>query len=161
MRIIIIVLLMFIFVALQISLSPMISIKDVAPNFILLFVFYIAFSFGAVYGLWFGFFSGFLCDLFNAQQFGLNMGFFLIIGFVIGLMRSKFYRDNLVVEIIIFSVVLLFYELFYSLVLWQFTAGIYFLNIIRYTIPRVLYTTLIGFFVFSLFRRIHILKPGH
>jgi len=152
---------LIIFVALQISLSPVMSIKDIAPNLILIFVFFAAFSYGQTYGLWVGFFSGFLCDAFDSAYFGLNMGLFLIVGFAVGSIKTKFYRDNLFVELIIFATTLFLYEIFYSVLIWQFSPGMFFLNIIRYSIPRVIYTSLIACFVFFLFKKIPIFAAGH
>ena len=99
MRIALTIVLMIMFVALQISLSTIIDIKDVAPHFILLFLFFVAFTYGQTYGIWVGFFSGFLCDIFDASHFGLNMALFLCVGFVIGSLKPKFYRDNLLLEV--------------------------------------------------------------
>lgn len=161
MRLLFTIILMFIFVALQISLSPLISIKEIAPNLILIFVFFIAFSFGQTYGIWLGFFSGFLCDTFNSTYFGLNMALFLIIGFIIGTLKVKFYRDNLFVQVIIFAITLLLYEIIYTILLWQFSVGIFFVNILRYSIPQVFYSALISLFIFSLLRKIPLFATNH
>ncbi|GAJ21590.1 unnamed protein product, partial [marine sediment metagenome] len=48
------------------------------------------------------------------------MGLFLIVGFVIGSMKARFYKDNVFVEIIIFAITILLYEIVYALFLWQF-----------------------------------------
>ncbi len=157
MRLFVITILLFIFVAIQISLSPIISINDIMPNLILVFVFSVAFSYGQKYGLWFGFLSGFLCDIFDSAHFGLNMSLFLIIGFVVGSTKEKFYRDNLIVELSIFAITLFLYEIFYMLLLWQFSPGIYILNIFRYSIPRIIYTSVFAVFVFYLFRKTAVL----
>lgn len=161
MRVFLVILFMIIFVALQISLAPIISIKEIAPNLVLIFVFFVAFSLGQTYGIWIGFFSGFMSDLFDSTNFGLNMGLFLIVGFVIGSMKARFYKDNVFVEIIIFAITILLYEIVYALFLWQFSVGIFFLNILRYSIPRVFYSVLISLFLFSLLRKIPHLAPGN
>ncbi len=161
MRVFLVILFMIIFVALQISLAPIISIKEIAPNLVLIFVFFVAFSLGKTYGIWIGFFSGFMSDLFDSTNFGLNMGLFLIVGFVIGSMKARFYKDNVFVEIIIFAITILLYEIVYALFLWQFSVGIFFLNILRYSIPRVFYSILISLFLFSLLRKTPHLAPGN
>jgi rod shape-determining protein MreD len=154
MRVALVIVLMIVFVALQISLAPIIDIKDIAPSFILIFLFFIAFTFGQRYGIWIGFFSGFLCDIFDASHFGLNMALFLCIGFIIGSMKPKFYRDNLMLSLSIFAITLFFYELIYMIVLWQFSFGIILLNIIRYVLPVILYSAIIALFIFPLLKQV-------
>ena len=161
MRLFLIIILMFIFVALQISLGPIISFNEIAPNLILIFVFFVAFSFGRTYGIWIGFFSGFMSDMFDSTHFGLNMSLFLVVGFIIGSLKERFYKDNVFVEVIIFAITILLYEIVYTLFLWQFSVGIFFLNILRYSFPRVLYSTIISLFLFYLLRRTPHLTPIH
>ena len=161
MRLIIIIILMIIFVALQISLAPIISVIGIEPNLILIFIFFVAFSFGQTYGIWIGFFSGFLCDIFNSTHFGLNMGLFLIIGFIIGSLKEKFYKENIFIEIIIFAITLLLYEIIYMLLLWQFSIGVFFFNILRYSIPNICYSTIICLILFSLLRKVPVLVTRH
>jgi len=154
MRLLLVTILTILFVTLQISLSPVVSICSILPNFILIFLFFIAFSVGQTCGMWVGFFSGFLCDMFDPPHFGLNLTLFLLFGFIVGSIRAKFYKDNLFVSLIIFVISIFIYEIFYTLLLWQFSPGVYFLNILRYSIPRVLYSSVIGIFLFPLLKRI-------
>jgi len=161
MKTLLIILLLIVFVSLQISLAPIISIKDITPQLIFIFVFFVSFTLGQTYGIWVGFFSGFLCDIFDSTHFGLNMGLLLIAGFVIGAMKPKFYRDNLLVDILFFAVALFLYEIIYLILLWQFSFGIFVLNILRYSMPSVLYSTIISLFVFTLLKRIPHFVPNH
>jgi rod shape-determining protein MreD len=161
MKLLVVIVLMVVFVALQICLTPTIGIKDISPNLVLIFVFFVSFSFGQTYGMWTGFFSGFLCDLFDSTNFGLNMALFLTVGFVVGSMKPRFYRDNVFVEIIILAIVLLLYEIVYAILLWQFSIGIFFLNIFRFSIPRVFYSVVIGVILFPLLRKIPLFSEDH
>jgi rod shape-determining protein MreD len=161
MKTILIITLLIVFVSLQISLAPIISIKDITPQLIFIFVFFASFTLGQTSGIWVGFFSGFLCDIFDVTHFGLNMGLLLIAGFVIGTMKPKFYRDNLLVDILFFAVALFLYETIYLILLWQFSLGTFLLNILRYSIPSVLYTTIISLFVFTLLKRIPYFVQSH
>lgn len=149
------------FAALQISLSPIIDIKGIAPHFMLVFLFFVAFSFGQTYGIWVGFSSGFLCDIFDASHFGLNMALFLCIGFVIGSLKPKFYRDNLMLELSILAITLFVYEIFYMLALWQFSFGIFLLNIVRYVVPGMVYSIVVSILVFPLLKRVPGFSPRH
>jgi rod shape-determining protein MreD len=159
MRIALSIVLMILFVALQVSLVPIIEIKDVAPHLILIFVFFVAFAFGQTYGIWIGFFSGFLCDIFDASHFGLNMALFLCIGFIIGSLKPKFYRDNLFLELSILAITLFLYEILYMFALWQFSFGIFMFNIVRYLLPGILYSVVISLIIFPLLKRIPYFKP--
>lgn len=158
MRIALVIVLMLVFVALQISLSPIIDIKGIAPHLVLIFLFFVAFTFGQVYGTWVGFSSGFLCDIFDASHFGLNMALFLCIGFVIGSLKPKFYRDNLMLEISIFAITLFLYELLYMIALWQFSPAIFLLNIVRYVLPVILYSVVLSLLIFPLLKRAPFLR---
>jgi rod shape-determining protein MreD len=159
MRLALSIIFLIVFVALQISLGPIIEIADVAPHFALLFVFFVAFTFGQTYGIWIGFFSGLLCDIFDASHFGLNMMLFICIGFFIGSLKQKFYRDNLLLEVGIFAVTLFLYEIIYMIVIWQFPVGIFLLNILRYVIPRIIYSMVISLLLLPLLKRVPIFAP--
>jgi rod shape-determining protein MreD len=161
MRIFLLVVLMLAFVVLQVSVSPLISFVGFSPNFILIFIFFVAFTYGQKYGIWFGFLSGFLCDIFDYTHFGLNMILFLIVGFIIGTLKVKFYRDNVFIEVIIFSITLFCYGIIYMLLLWQFEFGVFLFNIIRYIIPHVLYSSIVALLLFLLFRKIPVLSTSH
>lgn len=159
MRIALAIVLMFIFVALQIALAPIIDIMDIVPHLILIFVFFVAFTLGQSYGIWIGFFSGFLCDTFDASHFGLHMALFVFIGFVIGSLKPKFYRDNLILSVSIFAITIFIYEILYMIALWQFSIGVFFLNIIRYVLPGVVYSCFLSFFIFPLLKHIPSFQP--
>ncbi len=161
MRITLAIVLMFVFVALQIGFTPIIDIMDIAPHFVLIFVFFIAFTLGQSYGIWIGFFSGFLCDTFDAAHFGLHMALFVSVGFIIGSLKPKFYRDNLMLSVSILSITVFLYEIIYMLALWQFSTGIFFLNIFRYAIPGVLYSCILSILLFPLLKRIPFFQPGN
>jgi rod shape-determining protein MreD len=154
MRVFLVILFLLIFVALQVSLGDTIAIKGITPHLVLLFVFFIAFSFGERYGMWVGFLGGLFCDIYDPQFFGLNMTLFLVVGFVMGSAHTKFYSGNIFVSIIIFSFVLLLYEIAYSILIWQFTFGNLMFNLVRYGIPRVIYTSIVAFILFPLLSKI-------
>lgn len=154
MRVFLVIFFLLIFVALQISLGDTISIKGITPHLVLLFVFFSAFSFGERYGMWAGFFGGLFCDIYNPQFFGLNMILFLIVGFAIGSTHTKFYSGNIFVSIIIFSFTLFLYEVAYSILIWQFTFGNLIFNLLRYSIPRIIYTSILGLIIFPLLSKI-------
>ena len=82
------------------------------------------------------------------------MALFLTVGFVVGSMKPRFYRNNVFVEIIFLAIALLLYEILYAILLWQFSIGVFFLNIIRFGIPRVFYSIAISLILFPLLRRI-------
>ena len=89
------------------------------------------------------------------------MALFLTVGFVVGSMKPRFYRDNVFVEVIILAFALLLYEILYAILLWQFSIGVFFLNIFRFGIPRVLYSIAISLILFPLLRRIPLFSENH
>jgi hypothetical protein len=76
-------------------------------------------------------------------------------------MKPRFYRDNVFVEIIILAIALLLYEIVYAILLWQFSIGVFFLNILRFGIPRVFYSIVISVILFPLLRRIPLFSENH
>ncbi|MFQ6605986.1 MAG: rod shape-determining protein MreD [Fidelibacterota bacterium] len=75
----------FITFLLQLLLSEWMSIQGIRPDFVAIFIVYMALTWGSFYAVWVGFFLGILVDLLGAgDTFGISSIFYVIIGYFTG-----------------------------------------------------------------------------
>ncbi|MFQ5905003.1 MAG: rod shape-determining protein MreD [bacterium] len=138
----------FLFAAIvEATLLDRIEVLSVKPDLFLIAVIYISLFWGRSPGMWFGFASGVYLDLFSPRHMGLNTLLLTCIGFLIGSLASRLYREKYLSQILI----LVFVSLAESLLYFALSSGS--LNdfvafFLRYGLPGVLYTAIVGAAVF-------------
>jgi len=131
----------------QLVLVPLISIDNVAPNFILILIIYFTLRNGQVSGMLLGFGLGFIYDLISGGLLGAFMFSFTVSAFVAGLFYNENKLDTNLASY--FFLVILFVSSFICLFIFGAVSnsstniGFLFLVVEEGILPAV-YTTLFG-----------------
>jgi len=135
----------------QSTLANHLGGSEVKPDFVLIAVIYFGLSKGSFEGEIFGFFGGFLEDVFSGGPLGLNGLIKAIIGYTCGIIKKKFYPKNIVTQTIILITATLLDGLLTSLIC-LITSPKYQINIWVFPL-ETLYNTLYGILIFQLLIR--------
>jgi rod shape-determining protein MreD len=136
--------------ALQATVAQAIGVGGIRPDLPLIAVVVLASRRGAATGAWAGFFIGLAQDLTNPAFLGLNALAKAVIGFGLGSMRQRFDAATPATHTAVLVVAGLVHDIIY-LTIWTRLA----LSEMAYeigvrTIPTLLYTAFVGFWVFVL-----------
>ena len=111
---------------------------------------------GRKVGLWTGFFSGILIDLFYGSVFGFYALIYMYVGFFSGYAFRIYYDDDIKVPIMLTVIMDIFYNLavygLQFLLRGRLGLGTYFTRII---VPEVFYTVFLTVIVYRIFRYIN------
>ena len=111
---------------------------------------------GRKVGLWTGFFSGILIDLFYGSVFGFYALIYMYVGFFSGYAFRIYYDDDIKVPIMLAVIMDTFYNLavygLQFLLRGRLGLGTYFTRII---VPEVFYTVFLTVIVYRIFRYIN------
>ncbi|MBD5136904.1 MAG: rod shape-determining protein MreD [Lachnospiraceae bacterium] len=148
--------LVLIFYLLQCTLFKTWSLASVSPNLLLILTFAAGFMGGRKNGMYVGFISGIILDLFYGDVIGFNTLILLYIGYVNGLFNKMFYDEEITLPIIL----LVGSELSYSFIYYIFNfllrgrldMGYYFMHIM---LPELAYTVVISVLVYRLLLRLN------
>ncbi|MDE5780795.1 MAG: rod shape-determining protein MreD [Lachnospiraceae bacterium] len=148
--------LVLIFYLLQCTLFKTWSLASVSPNLLLILTFAAGFMGGRKNGMYVGFISGMILDLFYGDVIGFNTLILLYIGYVNGLFNKMFYDEEITLPIIL----LVGSELSYSFIYYIFNfllrgrldMGYYFMHIM---LPELAYTVVISVLVYRLLLRLN------
>lgn len=137
---------------LQTTVMGRIAIGSIRPNLILILCVSMGLMRGRKSGLWVGFFSGLLIDLFYGSLFGFYALIYMYVGFVSGYTHRIYYDDDLKVPMLLVAVTDFLYNLavygLQFLLRGRLSFGTYLYRII---IPEVFYTVFLTFLVYRIF----------
>lgn len=97
-------------VVLQTTLMPYLSLGGTAPNLILLMVIFISLQRGTTLGMWMAFGLGLLQDGAGGGPLGLNASTLLGVAYLVGLMRTKLFKENIPAQVLIVVVLTFFHQ---------------------------------------------------
>lgn len=135
---------------LQTTLIPLISIKGITPDLILILLVFYTINNGQIYGTVLGFIYGFLFDLITGSLIGSTMISKLLAGFAAGYFSSETKRNNYLMPVN-FSLIIFFAALIDS-VIYSFFSALDFnttiLNLFfRHALLPAIYTAVISLFL--------------
>lgn len=144
--------LIFLIILLQSTVLNYLKIFDVKPNLVLIFIVSVALLQGNTEGAVIGFFTGLSQDIISGKVIGFYSLLGLYLGFTVGSLNKRLYRDNILVVVIFTFISSIAYE---SLVYFFYFFG----QIIKgqadllYTIkeiilPEALYNSIVSVFVY-------------
>ena len=140
----------------QSTVLHLISIGSITPNLLLILCVSIGLMRGRKVGLWTGFFSGFLIDLFYGSVFGFYALIYMYVGFFSGYTFRIYYDDDIKVPIVLTVIMDTFYNLavygLQFLLRGRLGLGTYFTRII---VPEVFYTVFLTVIVYRIFHYIN------
>ena len=147
---------------LQSTLLQKISIGSITPNLLLVLCVSMGLMRGRKSGLWTGFFSGLLVDLFYGSVFGFYALIYMYAGFFSGYAFRIYYDDDIKVPMVLTAIMDLLYNLaVYGLQFFlRGRLGI-FKYLYRIIIPEIFYTIILTLVVYRVFRYInyHLMNP--
>lgn len=136
---------------LQISLINIIPVISVRANILLILTVSMGLMRGKHTGLWVGFISGLLVDLFSGSVFGLNALTYMYIGYINGKFYKVFYDDDIRVPLVLTGISCFAYNIVSYIILFLLGQRFNFLTFLRYSIlPEIIYTLIFTLVLYKL-----------
>lgn len=136
---------------LQTTIFQKLALADVVPNLLLVATVSYAYLRGRTSGILIGFLCGLLLDMGYGSVIGLYALILLSIGFVVGFCQKFYFREGLVLPIVLIASSSLVYDIYYYvtefLVRARLNFSFYFVHKI---LPKAIYTTLVGIVAYKL-----------
>ena len=132
----------FIFVV-QTAVLPLLPFFSSSPNLILILTFSYGLLYGEFTGMIVGLFVGAMLDFFYTGNFGYYALFYIVMGYLNGMLSKTFYEDNIIVPMVLAIINSLAYNLLVFLIflIRGRTDFMYYLfNII---VPNVIFTLIV------------------
>jgi len=150
---------------LQSTVFQWIKIYGVLPNTALILVISLAIYNGKNKGAIIGFFIGILQDIIFGRIIGLNALIFMIIGYLVGLMDKKIFKDNLIIPFILTALATVFYESINLLLIFSLGYRIELFNVLKkMLITEVTYNSILSpiiYFYVSKLSKSSLMKKRH
>lgn len=144
LRKLIVAFLIWISFILQSTVFRSLSLAGIVPNLLIILTSSFGFMRGEKEGMWIGFVSGLLCDIFFGQFLGFHALVYMYIGFLNGKFNRIFYPEDIKLPIALIIISDLSYGFVYYVLMFllkgKFSFGFYFKNII---FPEAIYTILV------------------
>ena len=141
---------------LQTTVFQALSFASISPNLLIVVVSAFGFMRGKKEGLFVGFFSGLLVDVFFGNILGFNALIYMYIGYVNGLFSSIFFPDDIKLPMLLISASDLICNLcvYFFLFLFRkrFSFGYYVLHLM---IPELVYTLLVTILLYWIILKIN------
>ena len=141
---------------LQSTLFQSLSFASISPNLLIVVTSSFGFMRGRREGMWIGFFSGLILDIFFGSVIGFYALIYAYIGYVNGLFRKRFFPDDIKLPLILIAASDLSYNILVYLFLFflrgRFRIGYYFLNIM---LPELVYTILVTIILYFIILKIN------
>ncbi len=141
---------------LQSTLFQSLSFASISPNLLIVVTSSFGFMRGRKEGMWIGFFSGLILDIFFGSVIGFYALIYAYIGYVNGFFRKRFFPDDIKLPLILIAASDLSYNILVYLFLFflrgRFRIGYYFLNIM---LPELVYTILVTIILYFIILKIN------
>ena len=141
---------------LQSTVFQALSFASISPNLMIVVVSAFGFMRGKKEGLWIGFFTGLLLDIFTGSILGFYALLYMYVGYFNGFFRNMFYPEDIKLPMLLiavsdFSCSLIIYFLLF-LFRGKFDILYYLLNIM---IPELVYTMVVTIFLYFIILKIN------
>lgn len=124
------------------------------PNTSLVILIIVSLLKGKYYGSFFGLFLGLIQDILFGRVVGVNAFVYFIIGYIIGLIKNSLNIENIAIPIISTSLGTIFYNLFYSLMIFFLSMDITTDIIVKKAFSlEILYNGILSIFIYRLFSK--------
>lgn len=141
---------------LQTTLFQELSFASISPNLLVIVVSAFGFMRGKKEGLYIGFFTGILLDVFSGSLIGINALIYMYIGYLNGYFRKMFYPEDIKLPMLLIAGSDAFYSLIVYFFFFLFRSRLdfhyYLFNII---LPELVYTMLITIFLYVIILKIN------
>jgi len=131
----------------QFTIVPLLSIRDITPDLILIMVISFAFRMGQFWGVLVGCIAGLFWDIFGTEIIGLSSLSKTIAGFVAGFLgRERIERRLSVLTGLLFITTFIHDIVYYSILTIGTSASLWKI-LVRFVIPKTLYTVIIAIMI--------------
>lgn len=141
---------------LQTTTLQSISFAGITPNLLIIVVAAFGLMRGKTEGMYIGFFSGLLVDIFCGFYLGIYALLYMYVGYITGLFQKRFYPEDLKLPLLIITASDFATNMIIYLILFltrsRFEFGYYFSNII---LPELVYTMIVTIFLYLLLLKIN------
>ncbi|MCI5918653.1 MAG: rod shape-determining protein MreD [Roseburia sp.] len=141
---------------LQTTLFQALSFASISPNLLIIVTASFGFMRGKKEGLWIGFFSGLLLDIFSGSILGFYALLYMYIGYINGCFRKMFFPEDIKLPLALIAgsdltcnFVIYILRFFFR---GKFQIGYYLFHII---LPELVYTMLITIFLYFVILKIN------
>ncbi len=137
---------------LQATVFTSVALAGVVPNLLLILVVSVAFMRGRIPAMLTGLICGFAIDCTYSSFLGLFAFIYMMIGYLAGFTHRIYDENDYTLPLILIGVSELLYNLIYYIVFYLLQGKINFgFYLVRFMIPRVIYTVLIAILLYKLF----------
>lgn len=147
---------LFLLLLLQSTLLGYVSIYNVKPNLLIIFVISVALLRGDKEGAIVGFITGMLIDMASGKILGFYALLGLYLGLAVGTLNKRLYRDNFLVILFFTFVSTILYESTVHILSTFMTGNI---DIVRTLptkiLPEAIYNSMVSFFIFAIVKRMN------
>ena len=147
---------------LQTTVFQALAFANITPNLMVIVVSAIGFMRGRKEGLWVGFLSGLLIDIFFGFYLGVYALIYMYIGYINGLFQKRFYPDDIKLPMLLIGGSDLLYNLvvyFFMFLLRGRFSFLYYLKSI--IIPEFVYTMVISILLYLVFLKVNQKLEAH
>lgn len=141
---------------LQSTLFQSLSFASISPNLLIVVTSSFGFMRGRKEGMWIGFFSGLVLDIFFGSVIGFYALIYSYIGYVNGFFRKRFFPDDIKLPLILIAASDFSYNILVYLFLFflrsRFRFDYYLLNIM---LPELVYTILVTIVLYFVILKIN------
>lgn len=137
---------------LQTTVFRTLELGQAAPNLLLILTISFGFMQGKKQGIWVGFFSGLLIDIFHGNALGLYALLYMYIGFASGFFCKIYFDEDLKVPLVMIAGGDFLYNLIIYLVMFMMNGKTDFYAYLKTVfLPEIVYTVLVSIILYRLF----------
>ena len=155
-RKIVLTLLVIVCFLLQTTLFRALEFANIAPNLMVVVVSSFGFMRGKKEGMWLGFFSGLLIDIFFGKYLGIYALIFMYIGYINGLFQKRFFPDDIKLPMFMIGASDLLYNLLVFFLMFMLRGKFNFWFYARTIIlPELIYTMIVSIVLYFVFLKLN------
>lgn len=140
----------------QTSLFPYLDIAGVTPNLLVVLVASIGFMRGKNEGIFIGFISGLLIDLFFSNVIGFYALIYSVIGFLNGFFTKEFMPEDIKLPVVLIVGSDFVLNLFVYFITFMFRGDFnFYFYLVKIIVPEIVYTLLISIFLYLLILKVN------
>ncbi|MCL0081207.1 rod shape-determining protein MreD [Peptococcaceae bacterium] len=155
MRIFFLALILMVALVLQTTVLEFLTILGVRPDLVLLIVILFGFIHGSRAGVYSGFLGGLLTGFLAGNYIGLSVLAQMAAGYLAGMGENRFYKENLLIAIIVVMVGTSVAQIIYWLLLLMLGINIMFVNGLKIILIVALYNGALTLFLYKWFYHVN------
>ena len=141
---------------LQTTVFQALAFANITPNLMVIVVSAIGFMRGRKEGLWIGFLSGLLIDIFFGFYLGVYALIYMYIGYINGLFQKRFYPDDIKLPLLLIGGSDIICNFIIYIIMFLLRSRFHFMYYLTsIIIPELVYTMVISIFLYIILLKIN------